>query len=482
MMTIRIDGGTIVGWSGTTHEIVPGGSVLIENDSVSYIGAERRPADRVIDAAGKLVAPGFINLHVHSQLNVGDYLITDATKKDYLSANFFVFGAPVKEKAAPPPPESVAMGRRYALYSALRNGATTILDPGGGPGSLDDYVEIVGQIGARVFFSPPYRSHDVFTDAEGRHYYEAREDGGRPGLQRAADFIRKFHGAKNGCIQGILNPAQAETCEPSLLKETAAAAKELGVGIHTHAAGNLRELIEILYKYRKPAIEYLADAGVLGAKTILGHTVFITGHSKLDYPFGNELKLLADTGTSVGHCPHKYAKMANAAESFDRYVDAGVNMGLGTDTYPLDIVAEMRYASLISRLVDKKYYGGRAARVFNAATIWGARALGRDDLGKIAPGAKADIVILDLRTTRYGPARDPVNALVEYGCGADVETVIVNGEVVIEGGRSKRIDDGKLFADAENAAKRAWDNWSKRDWAGRSVEEINPPAFPTRRT
>ncbi len=482
-MTIRIDGGTIVGWSGATHEIIDGGSVLIEGDSVSYIGSERRPADRVIDAAGKLVSPGFINLHVHSQLNVGDYLITDATKKDYLSANFFVFGAPVKEKsAAPPPPESVALGRRYALYSALRNGATTILDPGGGPGNLDDYVEIVGQIGARVFFSPPYRSHDVFTDAQGRHYYEAREDGGRPGLQRAADFIRKFNGAKNGRVQGILNPAQAETCEPSLLKETAAAAKELGVGIHTHAAGNLRELIEILYTHGKPAIEYLADAGVLGAKTILGHTVFITGHSKLDYPFGDELKLLADTGTSVGHCPHKYAKMANAAESFDRYVDAGVNMGLGTDTYPLDIVAEMRYASLISRLVDKKYYGARAARVFNAATVWGAKALGRDDLGKIAPGAKADIVIVNLRTTRYGPARDPINALVEYGCGADVETVIVNGEAVVEGGRSTRIDDEKLFAEAEAAAKRAWDNWPKRDWAGRSVEEINPPAFPTRKT
>src|SRR4051812_20040498 len=480
-MKTRIDGGTVVGWSGAMHELIADGSVLIDGDSIAYVGGERRPADRVIDAAGKIVSPGFINLHVHSQLNVGDYLITDATKKDYLSANFFVFGAPVKEKSAPPPPESVALGRRYALYSALRNGATTVLDPGGGPGNLDEYVDIVGQIGARAFFSPPFRSHDVFTDAEGRHYYEAREDRGRPGLERAADFIRKFHGAKNGLIQGILNPAQAETCEPSLLQETAAAAKELNVGIHTHAAGNLRELIEILYRYRKPVIEYLADSGILGPRTILGHTVFVAGHSKVDYPFGDELKLLADTGTSVGHCPHKYAKMANAAESFDRYVDAGVNMGLGTDTYPLDIVAEMRYASLISRLVDKKYYGARADRVFNAATVWGAKALGRDDLGRLAPGAKADVVVLDLRTTRYGPARDPINALVEYGCGADVDTVIVNGEVVIEAGRSTRIDDAELFRQAESAAKKAWDNWPKREWAGRSVEEINPPAFPTRK-
>ena len=480
-MTIRIDGGTVVGWSGTHHELVPEGSVLIEGETISYVGTDRtRRADRVIDASGKLVCPGFINLHVHSQLNVGDYLITDATKRDYFSANYFVFGAPVKEKAAPPPPESIAIGRRYALFSALKNGATTILDPGGGPGDLGEYVEIVGAIGARLFFSPPFRSHDIFTDAEGRHYYEARADGGRPGLERAVDFIRKYHGAKNGRLQGLLNPAQAETCEPALLKETAAAAKELGVPIHIHAAGNLRELVHILYHYRKPVIEYLADTGILRPGTVLGHTVFIAGNSRVDFPFGDELKILSGSGASVGHCPHKYAKMAIAAESFDRYVEAGVNMGLGTDTYPLDIISEMRYTSLISRLVDRKYHGARPERVFNAATVWGARALGRDDLGRLAPGAKADVVVVDLRTTRYGPVRDPVTALVEYGSGADVDTVLVNGEVVIDQGRSTRIDEAELYSRADAAAKRAWDNWPKRDWAGRTVEEILPPAFPTR--
>ena len=482
-MRIRIDGGTVVGWSGAHHELIPGGSVLIDGDTIGYVSADKtKRADKVIDASGKLVCPGFINLHVHSQLNVGDYLITDASKRDYWSANYLVFGAPVKEKNAPPPAESVAIGRKYALFSALKNGATTILDPGGGPGDLENYVEIVGEIGARVFFSPPFRSHDIFTDQEGRHYYEAREDGGRPGLQRAVDFIRKFHGAKNGRVQGILNPAQAETCEPSLLQETVAAANELGAPIHIHAAGNMREFVKILYNHRKPVIDYLAGTGILRPGTVLGHTVFVTGHSQVDYPFGDELKLLGESGASVGHCPHKYAKMAMAAESFDRYVEAGVNMGLGTDTYPLDIVSEMRYASLISRLVDKKYHGARPDRVFNAATVWGARALGRDDLGKIAPGAKADVVIVDLLSTRYGPARDPITALVEYGSGADVDTVLVNGEVVIESGRSTRIDEAELYARAETAAKRAWDNWPKRDWAGRSVEEIIPPAFPTRRS
>ena len=171
------------------------------------------------------------------------------------------------------------MGRKYALYSALRNGATTVLDPGGGPGALDDYVALVGQTGGRVFFSPPFRSHDIFTDTEGRHYYEERADKGRPGLKAAVDFIKKFHGAHNSRLQGILNPAQAETCEPSLLRESVAAAKELDVPIHIHAGGNFREFLEILNRYRKPVAEYLADTGILGPRTTLGHMAITGGHS-----------------------------------------------------------------------------------------------------------------------------------------------------------------------------------------------------------
>jgi cytosine/adenosine deaminase-related metal-dependent hydrolase len=194
------------------------------------------------------------------------------------------------------------------------------------------------------------------------------------------------------------------------------------------------------------------------------------------------LKILAESGATVGHCPHKCAKMAFAMESFDQYRAAGVRIGLGTDTYPLDIVSEMRYASLISRLVDRNASGARAGDVFNAATIGGATALGRDDLGRLAPGAKADVIIINLRTTRYGPARDPINALVEYGSGADVETVIVDGDVVVENGRSTRINDDELFTQAEAGATRAWNNWATRDWNSRTVEQIVPPAFPTRKT
>src|SRR5512143_2580651 len=108
-MKLRSDGGVVVGWSGHGHEIVPDGSVLIDGDSIKAVGTDKsQPADRIIDASGKIVCPGFVDLHVHSQLNIGDYLLADVTRKDYLAANWFVFGAPLKEKVAPPPAPAVA--------------------------------------------------------------------------------------------------------------------------------------------------------------------------------------------------------------------------------------------------------------------------------------------------------------------------------------------------------------------------------------
>ena len=480
-MTIRIDGGVVVSWSGSHHELIPDGSVLIDGGRISYVGPERKsPADQIINAADKLICPGFINLHVHSQLNTGDYLLTDVTRKDYYTGNYFVFGAPAKGKKGSSTPDDAAVECEYALFSALKNGSTTVLDTGGPLTDWERYVDIVGRTGGRVFFGPRFRSSDIFTDEKGRFYYEERPDKGRSAFKTAIDFIEKYHGQHDGRMQGFLNPAQAETCEPGILKDTMDASKDLDVGIHIHAGGNFREFFRILDTYRRTIVEYLADCGLLCPRTVLGHMVFIDRHSLVNSPGSNDLKLLAESRASIGHCAHKYAKMGMALESFDHYLECGINVGLGTDTFPLDIISEMRYASLISRLVDRNAAGARAAAVFNAATIGGAQALGRKDLGRLEEGALADIVIVNLRNTRYGPIRDPITNLVEYAGGADIETIIVNGEIVIRDGRSTRLEEDALYQKADHAARKAWDTWPQKDWAERSTEDIIPPAFPTR--
>ncbi len=266
-----------------------------------------------------------------------------------------------------------------------------------------------------------------------------------------------------------------------MLKESVAAAKELDVPIHIHAGGNFREFLEILNKYRKPVAEYLADTGILGPRTTLGHMAITGGHSRVDYPRGDELKILAETGATIGHCPYKCAKMAFAMESFDQYLRSRSTHRFGHG----HLSARYRCGDAL-RIADfpsgRSQCLRRARRTKFSTPLPSAAqtALGRSDLGRLAPGAKADVVIINLRSTRYGPARDPINALVEYGSGADVETVIVDGEVVVENSRSTRINDDELFAQAEAGAKRAWDNWAARDWNSRTVEQIIPPAFPTR--
>jgi hypothetical protein len=109
-------------------------------------------------------------------------------------------------------------------------------------------------------------------------------------------------------------------------------------------------------------------------------------------------------------------------------------------------------------------------------------ALGRSDLGRLAEESAADLLVINLQGISYGPMRDPVTALVDYGTGKDVETVIVAGEIVIENGTSSRMDEADIYARAQAAATSGWDDWAARDWANRDVETITPPAFPTRST
>ena len=121
-----------------------------------------------------------------------------------------------------------------------------------------------------------------------------------------------------------------------------------------------------------------------------------------------------------------------------------------------------------------------AAQVFEAATLGGARSVGRDDIGRLKPGAKADIVIIGLTggdTLRLGPVRDPIKSLVDCGIGDDVGTVIVDGVVRMEGGRIPGIDFAKLRAQAQAAAERVWGGWQNWDPHGRTADEMSPYSF-----
>jgi 5-methylthioadenosine/S-adenosylhomocysteine deaminase len=481
-MRTLIDGGWVVAWNGATHEVYEQGSVVFEDDRIVHAGpAYTGAADARLSARGKLVSPGFINTHVHTTGNGGDYLLQDMVKNDYRTANYMSFAAPLKGKMTPPPPAVMAALRAFVFLHALKHGTTTTIDVGGQRGDWEGYVKLVDELGVRVYGSPPFRDRNTFSDAEGRLYYDTDAAAGTQGLKAAVEFVRAYDGACQGRLRGMLNPSQVETCSEPLLRAAKDAAHELAVPIHTHAGGNLIEFQRIMDEYRKTPIQFLADIGFLDERTLIGHGVFTTAHPWSHYPFGDDLAVLARSGATVGHCPYKYAKMAITLHSFQRYLDAGVPVALGTDTFPMDMVAELRWASILAKVTDANYQVGQPRDVFNAATIGGCRFLGRDDLGRLAPGAKADIILVDLDHLGAGFYTDPIKALVEAGTGRDVDTVIVDGRTLVQDGHALQVDEAEICAKAREATHHYWRQVPTWHWAGHGADRMIPPAFPIHR-
>jgi len=258
-------------------------------------------------------------------------------------------------------------------------------------------------------------------------------------------------------------------------------ANEMRLPIVTHAAYNVIEFYEILREHRMTPVELMDSVGLLGPDLTIGHGNLIADNALLNYSGGRELSLMGRHGVTVSHCPVNIARRARYLDSWPTYRAAGVNLALGSDTYPRDLIMQMRIASYFGKVMSHNLFAASAAEVFEAATLGGARALGREDLGRLAPGAKADIVVIDLATRdalRFGPVRDPVKALVECGIGDDVVTVIVDGVVRMRERVIPGVDLAALRRQAQEAGEAVWGRVQEWDPLGRTAEEMSPWSFP----
>ena len=423
-MKTLIQGGHVVGFDGKEHEIVKDGVVVFDGNRIEYVGkAYSQPVDKKIDAKGCLVCPGFIDTHFHSGINASDYILNDSTKTDFFASNYLAHGGPTR-----------AAG-------------------------------------------PSYKNVSFFHDREGRLEYDWNDERGSKGLKTAADFAKKFNGACNGRMITLLFPGHVDSCTPQLLRDTKQAAKEAGVRIQIHATINLFEFHTVMQRERCTPIELLDKIGFLDPQVSLSHCIFISGHSWLAYPYGDDLKIIADSGSPVAYSPLKYLKLGIVMESFDKYLKAGITMGIGTDTFPKDIISDMRYAALASRVAEKSFMTGHPRDVFNAATLGGATMLGRDDLGRLQKGAKADITIVNLRDIAFGAVRDPIRSLMETAVSRDVRTVIVDGETLVDNGKYLRLNEEELLEKVQAKGEQVWDSVPKWHWTGKSIDEVVPPSF-----
>lgn len=210
----------------------------------------------------------------------------------------------------------------------------------------------------------------------------------------------------------------------------------------------------------------------------MAHVIFVSSHSLLgNRSDGSDLDLISKSGATVAHCPWEYAKQGQVLESYPKYLKLGVNVGIGTDIFPQDMLREMNLVSTISKIVEGDSTVGSATDVFNSATLVGARALNRNDIGRIAPGAKADLVIINLKTIRMRPLRDPIKNLVFGATYNEVETVIIDGNKIVENGKINGLDERMVAEDLQKVGESYWRDIPRRDSKGRTLDEISPLSF-----
>lgn len=478
--TTKIRGGWIVAFDGKEHRILKDGVVVFTGDSIVHVGKSYDgPVDAEIDASQNLVMPGLINTHAHAGAMAGDRMILDEGRWDVFRSGFMNY-VPARGHGGATMNQFSEMdaNTRFSLASMLRYGSTTVVELGGefgdNPGRM---IDLAGELGLRFYSSPGFFGASHHFDAEGHYHTVWDEKAGLEGIERAVRFIQDNDGKNGGLFKGILVPFEFWTSSPAMLKRTKEAAKQLGCGITTHLSETLMEFHQTVRETGKTPIQYLYDLGFLGPEVILGHVIYVGGHSTTGYAPDDDLKLLGQSGASVAHSPAVFARRGVTMESFQRYLNNGINMTIGTDSYPQDIVAELKLVSMLSKVNDRRFDTAKTRDVFNAATLGGAKALQRDDLGRLSAGAKADIVIANLQRLRIGPFLDPIKAFVHCGDGDLVDTVIVNGKTVVNGGRVVAWDETKLLADIRAASDKAWRHFPDYHYRGAPIDEIYPVSF-----
>jgi cytosine/adenosine deaminase-related metal-dependent hydrolase len=202
--------------------------------------------------------------------------------------------------------------------------------------------------------------------------------------------------------------------------------------------------------------------------------MFTDEHSWTRWPGEQDRSILAETGTGVAHCPGVFARNGQQLEHLGRYVRSGIRIGIGTDSFPHNMLEELRIAAVQARIASGDVGSVTTGEVFHAATVGGADLLGRNDLGRLAVGARADVVTVDLTHPAMMPIRDPLRSLIYTAADRAVHDVFVDGQHVVSAGQVTTIDIGEVTEELQRVRDAAEATSSQFHFAGRSAAEVAP--------
>ncbi len=464
----------IVAWDAANqhHAYLMGGDVAFTGDTLSYVGTHYDgAADTVIDGTDLMVMPGLIDLHSHPSTEP----FFRGVREEHGVPAMYMSGLYERSVAFQPDATARKAGKQVAFCEMLLSGVTSVADLS----SIDEgWIDIAARSGLRVFLAPSYASARWHLENGWALKYRWDEAAGQRGLDAALALIEQAAAHPSCRLSGIVSPAQIDTCTEDLLRDSFSAAEARDVPLTVHCAQSVNEFQIMVDRHGKSPVQFARDLGILSPRTVLGHAMFIDEHSWIRWHTHTDLAALVETGTNVAHCPSPFARYGHTLEDFGRYRRAGVNLGIGTDVAPHNVIEEMRLAAILARVSARDITTTSVGALFHAATVGGAEALGRHDLGRLAVGAKADLVLVDLAHIWMRPARDPLRSLVFTAADRAVRTVFVHGAKVMDDGCVLTMDHAAALAEVAEGQQRMLRDSPSRDWAGRSAEEISPLSLP----
>ncbi len=455
------------------HVYRRGIDLAFAGDRIEFLGpGYAGAADRIIDGAGLMAMPGLIDIHAHPHHEP----LYRGIREEHGVANMHMTGLYERGQAFPAPDdEARAAGAEFAYCELLLGGVTSLVDISA---PWDGWVELFAKSGMRGFLAPGYASARWSLENDLGPSYDWNEPRGRAGFERALRVIDEALAHPSGRLSGVVSPMQIDTCSEALLRDSCAAARERGLPFTTHCSQSVNEVREMIRRHGLTPIQWADSLGLLGRGTILGHALYLDTHSWVRWHTKSDLRLLGESGTAVAHCPTPFARYGHVMEHFGAYLDAGAVMGIGTDCSPHNLVEEMRKASVLARIAARDIHAVDVGDFFHAATAGGATALLRDDIGRLAVGKKADLVLVDLACPQMQPARDPLRSFVYHAADRAVRDVFVGGAQVVADRRVLTLDQNDAAVRLSAAQERMEAAAPQHDYLRRKAEEITPLSLP----